>query len=78
MERLAYRGGRYSIGAGDGLFALALDMVRTNRHRGRGFRPALAPDVGSFMAMAVRSEQEQKGVVSAPDEGEIPAAPRHK
>ena len=39
-ERLAYRGGRYSIGAGDGLFALALDMVRTNRHRGRGFRPA--------------------------------------
>ena len=61
-ERLAYRGGRYSIGAGNGLFALALDMVRTYRHRGRGFRPAFAPSVGSPMVMAVRPERGKRGL----------------
>ena len=78
MERLAYRGGRYSIGAGDGLFALALDMVRTYRHRGRGFRPAFAPGCRSPMVTTMRTKHGQKGAVSAPGEGEIPAAPRHK
>ena len=40
MERLAYRGGRYSIGAGAGLFALYLVNARTFRYRNVGFRPA--------------------------------------
>ncbi len=63
MERLALRGGYYNT-VGSGLFALELPAGRTFRTRTRGFRPAFAPDIGSFMVMAVRTEQGQKGAVS--------------
>ena len=66
MERLADRGGRYISGANAGLFAL---LVRTSREMfasSLGFRPAFAPNVGSFMAMAMRTEQGAKGSLFRP------------
>ena len=42
-QRLALRGGRYSLSSGAGLFALSFAYVRSVGVRHVGFRPALAP-----------------------------------
>ncbi len=64
-QRLALRGGRYSLSSGAGLFALNLNNMRTLRNRNEGFRPALAPSLEAAWPRLC-GQQGQKGITSPP------------
>ena len=74
-QRLALRGGRYSLSSGAGLFALSFAYVRSVGVRPVGFRPALAPQCEAARSWLC-GRQGQKGTASSPIQVETPTVLR--